>query len=191
MDVRRYVLTGTPGAGKTTLALALRGRGYHVVDEAATDLIGSVATERPDERPDERLGGLTDERPGEREDFLARIVRLQRQRQLAAGDVPVQLYDRSPLCTLALARYTGREPGPELVAELRRVERHGLYQRLVFLVQPIGFVTPTAARRITYPQSLRFAEMHEEVYREHGYDLLEIPPATVEERVAMIEERLR
>ncbi|MET7418763.1 AAA family ATPase [Dactylosporangium sp. NPDC005555] len=174
MDVRRYILTGTPGAGKTTIALALRARGHHVVEEAATDVIA----------------GSPHERPSDRDDFVDLVVHLQRRRQEEAGDVPVQLFDRSPLCTLALARYCGREPSPALATEVERVERERVYQRLVFLVQPIGFVTPTRARRITYPQSLVFAAIHEEVYREHGYDLLEIPPAPVQERVEMIEERL-
>ena len=105
--------------------------------------------------------------------------------------MPVQLYDRSPLCTLALARYAGREPTAALTAELERIERERVYQRPVFLIMPIGFVTPTAARRIDYPQSLVFARIHEEVYREHGYDLLEIPPGTVQERATMVQELLR
>ncbi|MEV4141794.1 AAA family ATPase [Dactylosporangium sp. NPDC049742] len=179
MDVRRYILTGAPGAGKTTVALALRARGHHVVDEAATDVIAASPHERPHER---------------HEEFLDLVVHLQRHRQEQAGGTPVQLFDRSPLCTLALARYLARfavvEPTPALVAEVRRVQEQQVYQRLVFLIQPIGFVTPTAARRITYQQSLVFAGIHEEVYLEHGYDLLAIPPGTVQERVAMIEERL-
>jgi hypothetical protein len=35
-----------------------------------------------------------------------------------------------------------------------------------------------------------FAEIHEEVYRQHDYDLIDIPPGTVERRAAMTEERL-
>jgi hypothetical protein len=42
-------------------------------------------------------------------------------------------------------------------------------------------------RRYVWPG---FAEIHEEVDREHGYDLIEIPPGTVESRAAMTEERL-
>jgi predicted ATPase len=31
-----------------------------------------------------------------------------------------------------------------------------VYERTVFLVRPIGFVAPTAARRISYAESLEF-----------------------------------
>jgi predicted ATPase len=37
--VRRYIMTGAPGAGKTSILATLRARGYAVVNEAATDVI--------------------------------------------------------------------------------------------------------------------------------------------------------
>ena len=92
--LKRYVLTGAPGGGKTVLAHALRQRGYCVVDEAATDVITA-----------QQARGM--EQPWQRPDFLEAITRLQRQRQTSpvSSTVAVQIYDRSPLCTLALARY--------------------------------------------------------------------------------------
>ena len=100
---RRYVLTGAPGAGKTALAVTLRERGYLVVAEAATDVIA-----------DEQARGVDE--PWRTVDFLDNIARLQRQRQLnqIANPIQVQIYDRSPLCTLALARYL-QLPAPPLL----------------------------------------------------------------------------
>jgi predicted ATPase len=119
--------------------------------------------------------------------FLDAILALQIERERAAVG-PVQAYDRSPLCTLALARYCGVAPPAALVAHLARaVER---YERTVFLVQPLGFITPTAARRITYADSLRFASIHEDVYREYGFTLVDVPRAPVAERVAQVESFL-
>jgi predicted ATPase len=66
----------------------------------------------------------------------------------------------------------------------------GRYQRSVFLVQPLGFITPTAARRISYADALRFAAIHCEVYREHGFTLIEVPAAPVADRVALVERFL-
>ncbi|HEV8569061.1 MAG TPA: ATP-binding protein [Actinoplanes sp.] len=166
MTIRRYVLTGAPGAGKTTLADALRRRNHTVVPEAATDVIAR---------------GL------DGDGFLEAILALQIERERAATG-PVQVFDRSPLCTLALARYLRVAPPAALIAHVERAAQ--MYERAVFLVQPLGFITPTAARRISYADALRFAAVHEDVYREYGFTLVDVPRAPVAERVALVESFL-
>ena len=37
--MKRYILTGTPGSGKTTILHKLKSQGFRVVEEAATDII--------------------------------------------------------------------------------------------------------------------------------------------------------
>ncbi|WP_106403126.1 AAA family ATPase [Actinocorallia populi] len=178
--LRRYVLTGAPGAGKTAIAHRMRKRGHAVIDEAATDVI-ACRQSRGEEEP---WNG-----PG----FIEEIVRVQRRRQRASADAGtvVQIYDRSPLCTLALARYLDRPVPAALSAEIDRMTRENVYDPQVFFVHPIGFIVATAARRISFEESLVFARVHEQVYREHGYGLIDVPPGPVEERVALIEERIR
>jgi hypothetical protein len=69
---RRYILTGAPGAGKTTILRELRGRGYVTVDEAATDVITRAQARGDDEAWQ-----------GHR--FLDTIIESQRERQLGAA----------------------------------------------------------------------------------------------------------
>ncbi|MEU5908569.1 AAA family ATPase [Micromonospora sp. NPDC047467] len=61
---------------------------------------------------------------------------------------------------------------------------------LVFLIGPLGFVTRTAARRISYAESLAFAKVHERVYEAYGHRLVDVPVGPVHERVALIEKHL-
>jgi predicted ATPase len=148
---RRYVLTGAPGAGKTALAVTLRQRGYLVVAEAATDLIAN-----------EQARGVN--KPWRAVDFLDNIARLQRQRQLS------QIADPSKSRSMTAHR-CAPGPGPLSAAaghtlahrRVTRVIDNQIYQRAVFFVRPLGFITPTHVRRISYPDSLRFEAIHEAV----------------------------
>jgi predicted ATPase len=178
--VSRYIVSGAPGAGKTTILAVLRARGYPVVDEAATDLIARV-----------HAAGRAE--PWRDRDFADAIARLQRDRQQqpAPAGSTIQLYDRSQICTLALARYLGQPVSRHLANEVDRVVRDGIYQRRVFFVQLLGFVTPTAARRISHAQSVGFERLHREAYLEHGYELVDVPVAPIEQRADLIEKYIR
>src|SRR5215472_943429 len=89
-----YILTGTPGAGKTAVLRLLETHRHVVVEEAATDVIAL----------DSALGR---EKPRHDHTFIDAIVTLQRQRQTAVRADPsvAVFFDRSPVCTLALSRY--------------------------------------------------------------------------------------
>jgi predicted ATPase len=173
--MKRYILTGTPGSGKTSILHELKHQGYTVVEEAATDVIA-------------REQGIGNPEPHLQPDFLESIVHLQKQRQLEAATLPdeLQWYDRSPICTLALSRYLGYTAPPSLAEEIERIEREAIYQGRVFFIEHLGFCQPTEARKITFEESLIFEKIHEEVYTSLGYDLLKIPPGTLSERVHRI-----
>jgi predicted ATPase len=180
LTVRRYIITGAPGAGKTTILAALRDRGYAVVDEAATDVIA-------------REQALGRDQPSHDAGFIDAIALLQRERQQqpAPPTTTVQVFDRSPICTLALAYYIGQPVTPVLAREVDRVVAAGIYQRRVFFVHLLGFITPTAARRITLAQSIRFERFHERAYREHGFELVDVPVGTLEDRAQVVDRYIR
>jgi len=173
-----YVLTGTPGAGKTAIIRQLERDGFSVVEEAATDVI---ALEHALGQPE----------PWTRPGFTDRIAALQQRRErlaaTGAGGAPAPVFfDRSPVCTLALSRFLGAPPSPLLAAEVDRVVRDRLYERSVFFVRNQGFVAPTGARRITLADSLAFEEVHEQTYRELGFALIEVPAGPLPDRAALV-----
>ena len=176
--MRRYIITGAPGAGKTTILAALRERGYAVVPEAATDVI-----------TDGQARGA--EEPWREGAFLDRVALLQRLREREPAGAGVQVFDRSPICTLALAQYSDRPVTPLLASEVERVVAEEVYRPGVFFVRLLGFITPSAARRITYPESVRFERFHEQAYRKHGFDLIDVPAGPAGQRADLVERHIR
>jgi predicted ATPase len=69
---------------------------------------------------------------------------------------------------------------------MQRIEREGTFQRRVFFVRNLGFVTPTEARRISFEETVRFEAIHIDVYRRLGYDLVDVPAATLDERLRLV-----
>jgi predicted ATPase len=171
--MRRYILTGTPGSGKTAMLRLLEINGHAVVEEAATDVIAL----------DDALGA---ERSHEHA-FIDKIVSLQRQREEAVRAALV-FFDRSPVCTLALSRYVGVAPSRLLAGEVDRVLAEGVYEKTVFFVRNQGFVEPTAARRISFADSLVFEQIHEQTYRDLGFELVDVPAGPLPGRVALVEQ---
>ncbi|SRR6266498_579209 len=173
--MNRYVLTGAPGAGKTAVIRQLECEGFGVVEEAATDIIALWQAK-----------GIAE--PWTHPEFIDAVVSLQqtRERRVAALPEVAQFYDRSVVCTAALADYLGVTRPQSLVTELQRVTTQNVFQRRVLLLRNLGFVTPTEARRITYEETVRFEQIHERTYRDLGFEIISIGPASVSDRVREI-----
>jgi predicted ATPase len=173
--MKRFILTGTPGSGKTAILRQLEMDGFSVVEEAATDVIALCQAQ-----------GISE--PWRDVSFLDLIAGLQRRRQLRAAREPaeVQFHDRSSVCTAALAKYLGFPITDALQEELERIKEEKIFQTPVFFIRNLGFVAPTEARRISFEESLRFEKIHEETYRDFGLEFVSVEPAPLADRVAAI-----
>ena len=175
-----YILTGAPGSGKTAALRLLETLGYGVVEEAATDVIALRQALGHDE-------------PWRDPGFIDQIMTLQRRRQdaarAAAGTATV-FFDRSPACTLALSRFLGFPQSSQLTREISRLLADGGYEPAAFFLRNQGFIQPTEARRITLQDSLAFEQVHEQAYRDLGFQLIEIPPAPLASRVTQIQQSI-
>lgn len=178
--MRRFIITGAPGAGKTAIIRQLERDGFSVVEEAATDLIAA-----------QQAQGIAE--PWTDPSFIDAVAhlqkaRLQQERETRSSHVPGQLqfHDRSVICTAALAVYLGYPFSPFLESELDRIKKEAIFEQQVFFIQNLGFIEPTDARRISFEESLRFEKIHEDVYRDHGFSLITVGPGRVTERVNVI-----
>ena len=178
--MRRFIITGAPGAGKTAILRQLELDGFSVVEEAATDVIAAA-----------QARGTV--QPWKHPSFIDDIAHLQRDRQIRASYQPdeVQFHDRCAVCTAALALYLGHPVSPFLASELERVRKEAVYQRRVFFIRHLGFVTPTEARRISFEETVRFEKLHEETYRDFGFELVSVEAGSLVERVSIVKAAIR
>ncbi len=173
--MKRFVLTGAPGAGKTALLRQLELDGFGVVEEAATDVIALAQAQ-----------GVAE--PWMHPSFIDSVVELQRLRLLRGSCEPdgIEFHDRSAICTAALAEYLGHPVSDGLARELERIKAEAIFQRRVFFIRNLGFIAPTEARRISFEETLRFERIHEKTYREFGCEIFYVEPGSVLDRVAVI-----
>jgi len=178
--MRRFIITGAPGAGKTAIIRQLELDGFSVVEEAATDVIAVAHAHGKAEL-------------WRHPSFIDAIAHLQRDRQIRASYQPVevQFHDRCVVCTAALAVHLGHPFSPFLSSELERIRKEAIYQNRVFFIRSLGFITPTEARHISFEDALRFEKIHEETYRNFGFELVSIEPGSLAERVSLIKASIR
>ncbi|GAJ46885.1 hypothetical protein HE1_01227 [Holospora elegans E1] len=178
---KRFIFTGTQGSGKTSVIRELEKLGHAVIHEAATDVIAQ-----------EQAKGI--EKLWEEPEFVDQITYMQKERQMnATGDL--QFYDRSPFCTYALGKYLAHWKGlefklsPILLDEIDRCLKNGVYQNQIFFFENLGFIEHTDARKISYEDALVFEQIHLDVYKEFGFDIMMVPKGlTVTQRCEFILE---
>ena len=173
--MKRFILTGAPGSGKTVLLRQLELEGFGVVEEAATDLIAL-----------KQASGVPE--PWTNPAFLDEIASLQKLRQLRSAHLPdaIQFHDRSALCTAALAAYLGFPVSDALDREIERIKNEGIFEGRILFIRNLGFIVNTEARRISFEDTLRFERIHEETYHRLGFEIAYVEPGSVAERVAAI-----
>ncbi|WPY00700.1 P-loop ATPase [Candidatus Trichorickettsia mobilis] len=182
VQIKRFIFTGTSGSGKTSVIIELEKLGYVMIPESATDVISI----------EQAKGEM---RPWEEPEFVDQITFMQKERQMnSTGNM--QFYDRSPFCTYALSKYlahwknTEFMPSLVLLDEIDRCLKNNVYQNQVFFFENMGFIEHTDARKISYEKALVFEEIHLDVYKEFGFDIIMVPKGlTVTQRCEFILEK--
>lgn len=168
----KYVLTGGPGSGKSSILLELERRGEYIVREAAEDVIKL-----------QQARGI--ENPWVLPNFQDQILTLQVQREeRIPKDIKRVFIDRGILDGLA---YT--EIGTETN---RRIQREARAYTGVFLIENLGNTERNETRREHHVEALEIERKLEYIYYKlAGYKENKIPPISVEARADRILDAIR
>lgn len=166
--MKKYVLTGGPGNGKTTIIEILASRGYAIVPEAARIVIDEEKVKESEVLPWKNLVK-----------FQARVVQkqLELEQEITAE---ITFLDRSIIDGHAYCQ-NGNIPTPEIVAELAR-DRYDL----IFFVEPLGSYAIDDIRFETQSEAIMVHQAISSAYKEFGYELISVPPLSPDERVELI-----
>ncbi|BCB19391.1 AAA family ATPase [Bosea sp. ANAM02] len=174
---RLIVITGGPGAGKTSLIEALAAGGHAVRPEAGRAVI----------RAHQAVGGrgLPWVDPALfAELMLAADLRGHAEALARRGTV---FFDRGIPDIAGYLTLCGL-PVPDHVA---RAARRLRYRRTVFIAPPWREIfTQDAERKQDFAEAERTYVAMTETYPRYGYELVELPCASVAERVSFVRDRL-
>lgn len=172
---RFFVLTGGPGAGKTTLIEALKARGYATTEEAGRGVI----------RQEVDIGGNA--LPwADRERFAERMfeweLRSYRDAERQRGPV---FFDRGLPDTVSYMRLEGLEVPAWIEEEARRLR----YNATAFIAPPWKEIYGTdEERRQDWNVAVRTYETVARTYVDFGYELVELSRAAVDQRAEFLIE---
>jgi predicted ATPase len=174
-----YVIIGGPGNGKSTLCDALAQKGFTILPEAAT-IIKKEEQEKGIERPWEKL-----------DDFQRKIL----ERQLTflesikdKNEKEIVFSDRGVFDAFAYYTYENLTPIKELSVCIEKIKYAG-----VFCLAPLPEETykETKIRHEDRNVALKLHDLLFETYKNLGFNVIIVPPVSIKERVALIEEKLK
>lgn len=169
-ESRRYVVTGAPGTGKTSLLGALGAHGV-VIAEPARELIA----EHRRATGERSLDG----RPGL---FVERLIARSLEKFDEGGDHDVSFYDRALPDCVAYAVAFDIDPEPALSAAASR-----RYDEPVFVLPPWETIYRTdELRRMTFEMTGPFHDVLLDAYRRLEYRMVEVPTGPVAWRAAFV-----
>lgn len=167
----RFIFTGGPGAGKTTVLDALKARGFYCVPDVARAIIKSRLDSRLSSRPEPLL-------------FANSIFNIDVANYRAAPSSEVCFFDRGAIDTLCMLHQCKALSDEEIDLNLRRYP----YNSVAYLFPPWEEIYQTDDERDqTFTESVCVSETVKSWYCRCGYQVQEVPFGNINERVTFIE----
>lgn len=173
MKTKKYVLTGGPGIGKTTLIELLALRGYAIVPEAARYVIEQEQAIDGDALPWKNNAK-----------FQEKVMQRQLELEEDIGEAETAFLDRGLVDGDGYSAHFGNT-SPEGLAELGK----GRYEK-VFLLDQLPDYKNDESRLEDFEEARKIHQALEDAYIRFGYELIKVPVLPPDERVEYILARI-
>jgi predicted ATPase len=177
MAKHKIVITGGGGSGKSSLIEYFIAQGFCAIREAAREQIRISLEQHSNALP--------------WDDILAFSQKVQAQMLLDYQKYPDSefcFFDRCLLDVLSYLKLDNYPPYPELLADIQNYK----YFKTVFILPPWQEIfTKDEERTEDFEETVRAFDRIKNTYQEYGYEPVEIPPGTIEQRALFILDYLK
>lgn len=169
------IITGGPGSGKTTLLDEIFKTNYNYIPEVAREIIRTQVSSEGDALPWKNVKKYCDLMLDKSiESFISAMTNPQKQ--------PI-FFDRGIPDTLAYTRLINIPISKKLESATRRY----VYNKKVFILPPWKEIYKNdSERKQDFEEALATYKIMFETYKYLGYELIEVPKLSVEERASFI-----
>jgi len=164
--MKKIVLTGGPGIGKTTIINLLAEQGYQTLDEVARGIKEEQKAINGDLLPEKDFAGF-------QQAIVYRQIELESELQ---GTV---YQDRGVIDNVAYCHIAGIEPPKEILA-------HADSYHQIFILDKLPDLKNDENRAETPEEQQAIQEKMLEVYKQFGYDPISVPVLEPQERLDFI-----
>jgi len=160
--VKKYVITGPPSSGKTTLVGLISELGYDVVPESAEQII---------DRQLKQGGDMVPWNEARRQEFQAELIRRQIEAERSIKGDGLYFLDRAIPDNIAYNLYDGNTPSDYLLES----SRNGGYD-CIFFLERLPLYEQTKFRKETSQEANRLSFLLSDVYGSLGYEVVRVAP---------------
>lgn len=173
--MKLFIITGGPGVGKTTLLNALEKQGFFVVMEDARRII------------QEQIENDGDGLPWKNKMYYAQLMLAASletyHRTIDETSSNIVFFDRGILDTICYMKMENIS----ISEEMNNLVNAHPYHRKVFILPPWEEIyTTDNERKQTWDEAVNTFDKMKQTYLEYGYEVVDVPKSSVEQRCKFI-----